>query len=73
MWFVTGGVLNRYDCNTFVVYQNNADDPNALSANDTQSLIEEDHGNLWIGTWVRIRRCRACRDCCCDSTRRSRC
>ena len=46
-----GGGLNRYDGNTFVVYQNSPDDPNTLSANSTQSLIEDDHGDLWIGTW----------------------
>jgi ligand-binding sensor domain-containing protein/signal transduction histidine kinase len=51
MWFATGGGLNRYDGNTFVAYQNNPDDPNTLSANDTQSLIEDDRGDLWIGTW----------------------
>ena len=51
MWFATGGGLNRYDGNTFVVYQHNPDDPNTLSANDTQSLIEDDRGDLWIGTW----------------------
>jgi ligand-binding sensor domain-containing protein/signal transduction histidine kinase len=51
MWFATGGGLNRYDGNTFVVYQNNPGDPNTLSANDTQSLIEDDRGNLWIATW----------------------
>ena len=51
MWFATGGGLNRYDGNTFVVYQNSSDDPNTLSANSVQSLIEDDHGNLWIGTW----------------------
>ena len=53
MWFATGGGLNRYDGNTFVVYQNNPDDPNTLSANDTQSLIEDDRGDLWIGNLGR--------------------
>ncbi len=51
MWFATGGGLNRYDGNAFVVYQNNPDDPNTLSANSTQGLIEDDRGNLWIGIW----------------------
>lgn len=52
MWFATnGGGLNRYDGNTFVVYQNSPDDPNTLSANSTQCLIEDDHGDLRIGTW----------------------
>ncbi len=51
MWVATGGGLNRYDGNTFVVYKNNPDDPNSLSANPIQRLIEDDHGDLWIGTW----------------------
>jgi hypothetical protein len=33
MWFATEDGLNRYDGNTFVVYENNPDDPNTLSAN----------------------------------------
>src|SRR5271157_5451626 len=51
MWFATEDGLNRYDGNTFVVYKNNPADPNTLSANFIQSLIEDGHGNLWIGTW----------------------
>ena len=51
MWFATQDGLNRYDGNTFVVYQNNPDDPNTLSASLIQNLIEDSHGYLWIGTW----------------------
>ena len=51
MWFATEDGLNRYDGNTFVVYKNNPDDPNTLSANLIQNLIEDGQGNLWIGTW----------------------
>ena len=51
MWFATEDGLNRYDGNTFVVYKNNPADPNTLSANFIQSLIEDGHGDLWIGTW----------------------
>ena len=51
MWFATQDGLNRYDGNTVVVYKSNPDDPNSLSANFIQGLIEDDHGNLWIGTW----------------------
>jgi PAS domain S-box-containing protein len=51
MWFATEDGLNRYDGNTFVVYQNNPDDPNTLSASLIQSLIEDGQGYLWIGTW----------------------
>ena len=51
MWFATRDGLNRYDGNTFVVYKNNPDDPNRLSANFVEDLIEDDHGYLWIATW----------------------
>ena len=51
MWFATEDGLNRYDGNTFVVYKNNPADPNTLSANFIQGLIEDGHGYLWIGTW----------------------
>ena len=51
MWFATEDGLNRYDGNTFVVYKNNPDDPNTLSASLVQNLIEDGHGYLWIGTW----------------------
>ena len=33
MWFATRDGLNRYDGNAFVVYKNNANDPESLSAN----------------------------------------
>ena len=51
MWFATEDGLNRYDGNTFVVYKNNPDDPNTLSTSLIQNLIEDGHGDLWIGTW----------------------
>src|SRR5271157_5333114 len=50
MWFATEDGLNRYDGNTFVVYKNNPDDPNTLSASLIQNLIEDGNGDLWIGT-----------------------
>ena len=38
MWFATQDGLNRYDGNTFVVYQHNPDDPNTLSTSlDSES------------------------------------
>jgi ligand-binding sensor domain-containing protein/signal transduction histidine kinase len=54
MWFATQDGLNRYDGNTFVVYQNNPDDPNTLSASLIQNLIEDSHGYLWVGTWAGL-------------------
>ncbi|TDO99825.1 EAL domain-containing protein [Marinomonas balearica] len=50
MWFATRDGLNRYDGNTFVVYKNNADNPNTISSNSIQDLIEDDQGQLWAAT-----------------------
>jgi hypothetical protein len=33
MWFATGGGLNRYDGNSFLVYKNNPTDPGSISHN----------------------------------------
>jgi ligand-binding sensor domain-containing protein/signal transduction histidine kinase len=52
MWFATREGLNRYDGNAFVVYKNKADDPESLSANLIEDLIEDDRGDLWIGTYT---------------------
>ncbi len=50
MWFATQDGLNRYDGNTFVVYKNNPGDPETISSNYVQDLIEDDNGYLWITT-----------------------
>ncbi len=50
MWFATQDGLNRYDGNTFVVYKNNPGDPETISSNYIQDLIEDDNGSLWITT-----------------------
>ena len=52
MWFATREGLNRYDGNAFVVYKNKADDPESLSANRIEDLIEDDQGYLWIATYT---------------------
>ena len=38
------------DGNAFVVYKNNPNDPDSLSSNFIQDLMEDDHGYLWIAT-----------------------
>ena len=50
MWFATRDGLNRYDGNSFVIYKNNPNDPDSLSSNFIQDLMEDDHGYLWIAT-----------------------
>jgi signal transduction histidine kinase/ligand-binding sensor domain-containing protein len=50
MWFATRDGLNRYDGNAFIVYKNNPNDPDSLSSNFIQDLLEDDHGYLWIAT-----------------------
>ena len=50
MWFATRDGLNRYDGNAFVVYKNKPSDPDSLSSNFIQALMEDDRGDLWIAT-----------------------
>ncbi|HNP23762.1 MAG TPA: two-component regulator propeller domain-containing protein [Panacibacter sp.] len=50
MWFGTKDGLNRYDGYRFVVYHNDATDPNSLSDNHIKSIYEDNKGRLWIGT-----------------------
>jgi signal transduction histidine kinase/ligand-binding sensor domain-containing protein len=50
MWFGTRDGLNRYDGNAFVVYKENPHDPDSLSANYVQDLMEDDQGYLWVAT-----------------------
>ena len=52
MWFATQDGLDRYDGNTFVVYKHNPNDPDSLSANLIEDLIEDDQGYLWIATYT---------------------
>ena len=51
MWFCTPNGLNRYDGKSFKVYKHSPDDPNSLSNNYTQTIHEDNNGNLWIGTF----------------------
>ena len=50
MWFGTQDGLNRYDGYNFVVYRNDADDPNSLSDNRVRDIVEDPLGFIWIGT-----------------------
>ena len=56
MWFATRDGLNRYDGNAFVVYKNNPNDPDSLSSNFIQDLIEDDNGYLRISTNTGVNR-----------------
>jgi hypothetical protein len=50
MKLATRDGLNRYDGNTFVMHKHNPDDPETLSDNFIQDLIEDDQGYLWATT-----------------------
>lgn len=50
MWFGTEEGLNRYDGYNFHTYQNVQRDTTSMSASDIRSMIEDQAGNLWVGT-----------------------
>ncbi len=51
MWFATENGLNRYDGVRFKVYHQQPDNEASLSEDNVNSIVEDDVGNLWIGTW----------------------
>jgi Predicted periplasmic ligand-binding sensor domain len=56
MWFATRDGLNRYDGYTFVVYKHHPNDPDSLSSNFLQDLMEHDRDNLWVATSTGVNR-----------------
>ncbi len=50
IWIGTGVGLNRYDGNSFKIFNNNPDDPKSLSHDMVLSIYEDIQGRLWIGT-----------------------
>jgi ligand-binding sensor domain-containing protein len=51
MWFATANGLNRYDGASIKVYRHDPDDPGSLGHNFIRSLVVDQSGELWIGTW----------------------
>ena len=51
MWFCTENGLNRYDGNRFVVYHHDPLNPLSISDDNVNSLVEDDSGYFWIGSW----------------------
>jgi len=50
MWFATQDGLNRYDGYEFVVYRSDPADPDSLSDDFFQAIVEDPSGALWLGT-----------------------
>ncbi len=50
MWFGTQGGLARYDGHGFTVYKHDRLDPDSLAGDYIRALLEDDAGDLWIGT-----------------------
>ena len=51
IWIATEDGLNRFDSHSFKVYQHIAGDSTSLSNNVIVDITEDEHQNLWIGTW----------------------
>jgi ligand-binding sensor domain-containing protein/serine phosphatase RsbU (regulator of sigma subunit) len=50
VWIGTQSGLNKYDGIAFTIYQSNPQDPNSLSSDNIQTILEDSYGDLWIGT-----------------------
>jgi ligand-binding sensor domain-containing protein/AraC-like DNA-binding protein len=50
LWIGKANGLFRFDGNEMKSYQNIASDPNSIGGNDILSIVEDEHGDLWIGT-----------------------
>ncbi|MEJ2065612.1 MAG: two-component regulator propeller domain-containing protein, partial [Reinekea sp.] len=50
LWFATGDGLARYDGYSFRVYRFDRSNPNSLTNNTVQTIIQGQGGVLWLGT-----------------------
>lgn len=50
MWFGTNDGLNRYDGYKFDVYRYIPNNNNGLNSNLIQTIAEDKHQNIWIGS-----------------------
>ena len=50
IWIATQDGLNRYDGYEFKVFRHDNKDPNSISDNYIWSLVEDEHGHIWVGT-----------------------
>lgn len=51
LWIATADGLNRYDGYNFKIYKNDPDNKKSLPNNSTFSLLVDDEGTLWVGTF----------------------
>ncbi len=57
MWIGTENGLNKYDGNSFTVYEHVPSDTTTLADSRITTLLEDSRGNLWIGTrWGGLHR-----------------
>ncbi len=50
MWVGGKNGLARYDGKEFLLYQNDPSNPNSISSNTVNDIIDDKQGNLWIAT-----------------------
>ncbi|MEX0821607.1 MAG: two-component regulator propeller domain-containing protein [Rhodothermales bacterium] len=57
MWIGTESGLNKYDGNSFTVYEHESDDTLSLADSRVEDLLEDEEGNIWIATrWGGLNR-----------------
>jgi len=54
MWFGSRNGLNRFDGTTFRIFRNKPTDSTTIGSNSILSLYEDQHEQLWIGTYKGI-------------------
>lgn len=50
LWFATKNGLNKFDGYKFDIYQHDPEDTTTISGSVVTSLLEDIHGNIWVGT-----------------------
>jgi ligand-binding sensor domain-containing protein/signal transduction histidine kinase len=52
IWISTIDGLNKFDGYTFKTYKSRNNDTTSLSSNNiSDALVEDNYGNIWLGTW----------------------
>jgi len=54
IWVAANDGLNRYDGSDVKVYRHNPDDPRSLGHSFIRTMIADQNGTIWAGTWGAV-------------------